>query len=1298
MSNLKSYLKRLTNLSSRNRSLVLPSLPAEQFLDIHHLDFLIGKPSFEIIKQLVAQKGEIKLCDVIDPRHEPTNEVSKKLRKIARTQKFIEEERGAEDLYVGWPFVQGKLLDGTPIHGPLLFFAVTLVQENNKWLLKKREAPTNFNRSLLLAYAHFNQTKVADGFLETNLSELDHDPLVFRTQLYELLKISTLAINFNTEIFADKLQPFSIFKATDLTLHEQNGELRLVPEAVLGIFPQAGSYLMPDYLSMIEANYRFEIGTTDATEALQKIKEEHIITAFPLDQSQEKALRMVKAGQSLVVQGPPGTGKSQLIANLMSDFAAQGKRVLLVCQKRVALDVVHDRLKSVGMAQSVALVHDYKNDRPKLYAQIAHQIEQVEDYKRQNYSLDTVFFERNFTQESRRIDQIVAELEDFKSALFDTKICGLSIKELYLSTSITAPTIDLLSIYQYFPFDEKLTVFLENLRNYQQYLERLRPPHPWANRVDFAKQDRRNIVDFEVVIQDIAACKQQMIQYLSAPSLANSRLAVAEVSHLDTIIENIKTKQTASLVRQMLVDNYVFPHSATQRESVLQKTQKYVSNDLLEKTLPDQDLVFGLAQIEQATLAKKSFLGRVAWFFSESKNKVKSLLNANNLRDHPDDLGLLKQKIKNRIDLQAIAQTQYYQSLNVGVKDLKIEAIENEFERINSAERAVSAARKLKLLTVGVPTDVNPFAFVSDVKKQREFWKNIEQNLPRWALYLSDNQIDTIILATDKQYAENLILSLKADFELLVEADTIRASFGAIERQILKMWVSGDFAAVVSNALKLAWINHIEARHPILRGVSSLKISQLEQQLQASIEQKQVLSQTTLLMKLREQTYKDLVFNRLNNAITYRDLNHQVTKKKKVWPVRKLLENHADAIFQLVPCWLASPESVSAVFPLVSGLFDLVIFDEASQCFVENAVPSIFRGKQIVVAGDSKQLIPSDLYRIRFEEDTDSDPQLEIDSLLDLAAQTLPQTTLQSHYRSRTLALIAFSNHYFYKNKLQMLPHFEAINDSNPPIEFIKTDGIWQNNTNQIEAERVVSLVESFKLNTPELSVGVVTFNFQQQKLIEELLNDETVFVKNIENVQGDERDIIVFSVGYAPDHRGKMTMNFGALNTHGGENRLNVAVTRAKQKVVVVASIYPNQLQTDNAQNQGPKLLKKYLEYAMEVSEGRFDYKVLVEAKYQSEVLLANKIIDSQGFEGNTSHFFSTELPFADLTVKQGNRYDSLILTDDDHYYQSHSVKEPHGYLPINLRSKAWAFKRVFSREFWLKQQLNFTQRHPEE
>ena len=430
---LKSYQKRLTNLTSRNKSLLLLNLSAEQFLDIHELDFLQNKPSFNIVEQLIAQKNTISICEIHDPRYERVNEVSKRLRKISRTEKFIEEERGSEDLYVGYPIIKGKFSDGTVVRCPLMFFPVTIIQKDAQiWQLQARDESITLNRSFLLAYSHFNQINISDEFLEHSFEDFSKDSLEFRTQLYEFLKESPLKIDFNKDLFINTLQYFEKRLKSDLDLLENNGELKLYPQAVLGIFPQAGSFLVPDYEALVEESSKEEGGKkAEDSEGLEindfqhnleslfpnpqfpnssipnhKPKEENLLTPFAVDASQELALQQIKLGISMVVQGPPGTGKSQLICNLIADFTARGKKVLVVSQKRAALDVVQERLAKAGMRPFVGNVHDFKNDRKTLYAQILNQIEQIEDYQKQNQSLDAIFLERNFTQESRQIDKI----------------------------------------------------------------------------------------------------------------------------------------------------------------------------------------------------------------------------------------------------------------------------------------------------------------------------------------------------------------------------------------------------------------------------------------------------------------------------------------------------------------------------------------------------------------------------------------------------------------------------------------------------------------------------------------------------------------------------------------------------------------------------------------------------------------------------------------------------------------------------------------------------------------------------
>ncbi|MCY7360139.1 MAG: DUF4011 domain-containing protein, partial [Rudanella sp.] len=419
---LRAYRRRLTNLSSRNRSLLLSNLPVDQFLDLHDTDYLLNKPSFAIIQQLVARKATIPLCEVLDPRHERANQVSKKLRRIARTTQFIEEERGTEDLYVGWPFVRGMFMDGTSVHGPLLFFPVQIEQKADQWHLTRRGDEEAFiNPTFTLAYAHFNAIKLPPEYVEKEFDDFDKDALAFRTGLYEWLKASPFKINFNQDLFLDLLKPFDKVNQKTLLALEKTGELKLYPEAVLGIFPQAGSFLVPDYDLLVEEGEKREEGEEMLPDRslLSFLPEKSLRTPLPLDASQEAAVRAVKAGESLVVQGPPGTGKSQLIANLMADAAAEGKRVLLVCQKRAALDVVYARLREVGMERFIALIHDFQDDRKALYTQLTGQIETIESYRQQNNGLDAVLVERDFDRECRQIDELVADLQSFKDALFN---------------------------------------------------------------------------------------------------------------------------------------------------------------------------------------------------------------------------------------------------------------------------------------------------------------------------------------------------------------------------------------------------------------------------------------------------------------------------------------------------------------------------------------------------------------------------------------------------------------------------------------------------------------------------------------------------------------------------------------------------------------------------------------------------------------------------------------------------------------------------------------------------------------
>jgi superfamily I DNA and/or RNA helicase len=475
-----------------------------------------------------------------------------------------------------------------------------------------------------------------------------------------------------------------------------------------------------------------------------------------------------------------------------------------------------------------------------------------------------------------------------------------------------------------------------------------------------------------------------------------------------------------------------------------------------------------------------------------------------------------------------------------------------------------------------------------------------------------------------------------------------------------------------------------------------MKMESMQSELQQLVSEKQKLSKDILLLRARERVYEDIEYNRLHNRVTYRDLQHQVTKKKKVWPVRKVIAEYPKELFQLIPCWLASPESVSAIFPM-TDFFDLVIFDEASQCFAERGVPAMYRGRQLVVAGDTMQLRPNELYQVRWEEESE-DPDSEQNSLLELASRYLSTVHLQGHYRSRSIELIDFSNQHFYDGRLRLLPDRNIVNKHQPGIEYRKVEGIWEGQTNRIEAETVVQEIFELMYHNPGKEIGVVTFNAPQQMLIMDILEEESLkrdlhipdslFVKNIENVQGDEKDIIIFSIGYAPDEKGKLVMQFGSLNLAGGENRLNVAVTRAREKIILVSSIWPEQLKVDTIKNEGPKLLRQYLEFARKVHEGKFKPHTRETEKRSVDWYLNSRLKGWGEARMKDISFELNTLPFSDLHFKSDNQYLGVLLTDDSRYYTSLSVKDAHAYTPALLSEKNWDHRMVFSRSFWMNRE----------
>ena len=415
---------------------------------------------------------------------------------------------------------------------------------------------------------------------------------------------------------------------------------------------------------------------------------------------------------------------------------------------------------------------------------------------------------------------------------------------------------------------------------------------------------------------------------------------------------------------------------------------------------------------------------------------------------------------------------------------------------------------------------------------------------------------------------------------------------------------SSQLTDILLKGIYQEWIDQLYQEEPTLGEFRKEKHERLINEFKELDKELIRLSSNRVIEKANSRKPQDILIQANDSEAT--TLLREAAKKRRLMPIRNLLQRIPHLLFRLKPCLLMSPMSVSQFLPPELMKFDVIVFDEASQIVPEDSIGTIYRGKTIIVAGDNKQLPPTSFFQKSLLEDIDwdeiGDEDVEVfDSILDECTGIgLPVKTLRWHYRSKHEELIAFSNHVFYDDTLITFPSAIA-KDETLGLKLVHVpDGVYDRGgrrDNPREAEVVANLVFEHFAKYSHKTLGVVTFSIAQMDAVEEAIDRrrrqqpelehffkedrlEGFFVKNLENVQGDERDVIIISLGYGYDACGKITMNFGPVNKSGGERRLNVAVTRARERTILVTSIKASDIDLDSARSEGTKVLHDYLEY----------------------------------------------------------------------------------------------------------------------
>jgi very-short-patch-repair endonuclease len=437
-------------------------------------------------------------------------------------------------------------------------------------------------------------------------------------------------------------------------------------------------------------------------------------------------------------------------------------------------------------------------------------------------------------------------------------------------------------------------------------------------------------------------------------------------------------------------------------------------------------------------------------------------------------------------------------------------------------------------------------------------------------------------------------------------------------------------------------------------------------------------------------------------------VHHEIAKQRAHIPIRQLMRRAGRAVQGLKPCFMMSPMSVAQFLAPGQLTFDLVVMDEASQLRPEDALGAVARGAQLVIVGDPKQLPPTSYFQRTLDDEAEEEDEKsgvsEGESILDIAlSHYQPVRRLRWHYRSQHHSLIAFSNSEFYDDHLIVFP--SAFHEhSDLGVKYVDAKGIYENRRNPLEAERVVDAILEHIVLYPSDSLGVVTMNFEQRELIEELLDmklkqdsfsngwieakentPEPFFIKNLENVQGDERDVILISVTYGPDSQGSYFQRFSGVNSQSGQRRLNVLITRAKKRTVVFSSLDPDMIRSEPSTPWGVRALKGYMQFAKNGVSARAEISPGAEPSNEHEAAVG-AVLKGQGYDvvpqvGVSGYFI-------DLAVRHPKKPGAFLLGiefDGKSYHSGRSARDRDRLRQMTLQNQGWKIHRIWSTD-WFK------------
>ena len=1066
-----------------------------------------------------------------------------------------------------------------------------------------------------------------------------------------------------------------------------------------------------------------------------------LLLPLAADESQLGAVRMAAEGKSFVLHGPPGTGKSQTITAMIANAIVRGRTVLFVAEKMAALTVVEKRLNALGLDPFCLELHSNRATRKSVLSQLKKALE-----------VQKTLSDGAWKQKTREINALRGELDAYAEGLHQKHLCGLSLREM----------LDRWEEYRQFPefslgevdADGITARELEEQRALvQQLLAAGRGVgHPSGHPLRLVGRTRYD----QQLKQDIPEAAASYLAAARESRAAMQRFAeqtgIGRLSENQTVFGKAGSDRAGS--NSVASDNSA--SNSASSGGAASSSAAPESADLRERLLAAAAELPDPSGIPEALLREKApepLFGALSQYFNEAealeerREALLALWSPDFLRL---DMGAFEQEYKEaekkllpfmKSRAMGILTDRLQSYARQPVDTQRIPALLTSVRLFQEEEKALAARRD------GLPGAAREllaqFPDRGALEGLRQRYDALSRAAGRFPCF--ENRLpepaeaeqlrrsaESFLRAEEKErQAEGAVLEMLRPWKWRSLELSEREAFletvcghlnelkdwvvyqQAVERcayagltPVLSRYEEGEphetLYGAFCRSLWEALARSVIGRDEALNSFTGASFAEKVQRFRRLDREQMECARQEIYCRLSERLPQDRESGEISAQLGI--LRRAIRSNGRGLTIRSLFEQIPDILPRLCPCMLMSPISVSQYLKAENRPADLVIFDEASQLPTCKAVGVLARGRNAVIVGDPNQMPPTSFFAGSMIDEDNLDIE-DLDSILDdCLALGMPETHLRWHYRSRHESLIAFSNSEFYENSMMTFP---SGNDRQKRVQLVRVEGFFdrgRTRQNRAEAEAIVAEILR-RYQDPaarEQSLGVVTFNVNQQTLVEDLLQEqfradpefdswanesqEPLFVKNLENVQGDERDVVLFSVAFGPDETGKMSMNFGPINQQNGWKRLNVAVTRARQEMLVFTVMRPEMISLTRTSARGVEALRDFLVFA---ETGRLPFGGGEQERGAGRVggilqTLCQRLTEA-GYEYQTQvghSEFRVDLAVAD--PEDPENYLLGVLLDAESYGRARCTRDRELSEPDVLSGLGWKLHRIYAMDWW--------------